>query len=120
MKKYLMTGIAALAMCAAFTSCSHDFDFEQTNSEQAIQNKYEAAFIKAFGEPAPNQDWGFGSASTITRTAYTNSNMWESDGLGVPAAITDREREVVMNWFRTNENPQSETVPSSRRLWVPS
>ena len=24
MKKYLMTGIAAVAMCAAFTSCSHD------------------------------------------------------------------------------------------------
>ena len=26
MKKYLMTGIAAVAMCAAFTSCSHDVD----------------------------------------------------------------------------------------------
>ena len=75
MKKYLMTGIAAVAMCAAFTSCSHDFDFEQTTQEEAIQNKYEAAFIKAFGQPAPDQDWGFGTATTrsLTRAAMPST-----------------------------------------------
>ena len=109
MKQYLMTGIAAIAMCAAFTSCSHDLGFEQMTQEEVMQSKYEAAFIKAFGQPSPDQDWGFGSHST-TRTAYTNSNMWESDGLTVPAAITTREHDVVMEYFRTTPNPRSETV----------
>ena len=68
-----MTGIAAIAMCAAFTSCSHDFDFEQTTQEEAIQSKYEAAFIKAFGQPSPEQDWGFGTTTRgITRGADFN------------------------------------------------
>ena len=116
MKKYLMTGFAALAICAAFTSCSKSGD-DIYNPEAAGQMKadqitqaYNEAFIKYVGGPiASNQDWGFGSNSK-TRTAYTNSNMWEDDGLTVPAAITDREYEVVMNYFRTTPNPESETV----------
>ena len=104
-----MTGIAAVAMCAAFTSCSKDLGFEQMTPEEAVQASYETAFIQAFGQPAPDQDWGFGSRSN-TRTAYTNSNMWESDGLTVPAAITTREHDVVMEYFRTTPNPRSETV----------
>lgn len=111
-----MTGVAALAICAAFTSCSKGGD-DIYNPEAAGQMKadqitqaYNEAFIKYVGGPiASNQDWGFGSNSK-TRTAYTNSNMWESDGLSKPAAITAREYEVVMNYFRTTENPQSETV----------
>ena len=111
-----MTGVAALAICAAFTSCSKSGD-DVYNPEAAGQMKadqitqaYNEAFIKYVGGPiASNQDWGFGSNSK-TRTAYTNSNMWESDGLSVPAAITEREYEVVMNYFRTTRNPQSETV----------
>jgi hypothetical protein len=35
MKKYLMTGIAALALCAGFTSCSHDI--EQLSQEEINQ-----------------------------------------------------------------------------------
>lgn len=64
-----MTGFAAIAMCAAFTSCSHDFDFDQSSVENAVQSKYEAAFIKAFGQPAADQDWGFGTTRGITRGA---------------------------------------------------
>lgn len=74
MKKYLMTGIAALAMCFGFTSCSHDLDsmsqeeIDQLEA-QKIVNSYQKAF-KAYigGEVSPNQTWGFGSvASTRTR-----------------------------------------------------
>ena len=110
MKKYLMTGMAALAICAAFTSCSKDTDVYNPNQKaEDVKLTYDQAFVKVFGQPAADQDWGFGSRSN-TRTAYTNSNMWEDDGLTVPAAITDREYEVVMNYFRTTPNPQSETV----------
>ena len=74
-----MTGIAALAMCFGFTSCSHDIEpasqEDLDNLEaQKIVNDYNQAFIKTFGQPAANQDWGFGSAST--RTALTNNNQW--------------------------------------------
>ena len=79
-----MTGIAAVTMCAAFTSCSHDLGFEQMTQEEAMQSKYEAAFIKAFGQPAPDQDWGFGTTTRgITRGADINmpTNPSFSDNL---------------------------------------
>ena len=74
MKKYLITGITALAICFGFTSCSHDLDslsqdeIDQLEA-QKIVNTYQRAF-KAYigGEVAPTQNWGFGSiASARTR-----------------------------------------------------
>ena len=112
MKKYLMTGIAAIAMCAAFTSCSKDPGFEQTTPEQIAQAQYDAAFIKAFGQPAANQDWGFGSRS-ITRAAgdpeVIKKDMWENDpakidGNAVPADVTTAEAAYVYAWFQKEEN----------------
>jgi hypothetical protein len=77
MKKYLMTGIAALALCAGFTSCSHDL--EPTSQEdinkmeaQKIVDKYNKAFVAVFGQPAASQTWGFGS-STRTRSGNTTA-----------------------------------------------
>jgi hypothetical protein len=112
MKKYLMTGIAAIAMCAAFTSCSKDPGFEQTTPEQIAQAQYDAAFIKAFGQPAANQDWGFGSRS-ITRAAgdpeVIKKDVWENfpdklDGNAVPADVTEAEAAYVYAWFQKEEN----------------
>ena len=107
MKKYLMTGIAAVAMCAAFTSCSHDVDpvsQEDLNKMAAekVVNNYNQAFIATFGQPAANQDWGFGTS--VTRTANTNNNLWFEDkptgyGLQKPADLFPEEIEYVMNWF---------------------
>lgn len=114
MKKYFMTGIAAVAMCAAFTSCSKDPGFEQMNPEQAIQASYEAAFIKAFGQPAPDQDWGFGtttrgltrskednSCGTCIKPDMTNFPNYDTQypNYTTPAPITDGERAYVKQWF---------------------
>lgn len=112
MKKYLMTGIAAVAMCAAFTSCSKDLGFEQMTPEEAVQASYETAFIKAFGQPAPDQDWGFGSRSN-TRTAHTNNNQWFDPnyyGLEKPADLFPEEIEYVMNWFSQEREGHGETL----------
>lgn len=74
-----MTGIAAVAMCAAFTSCSHDIvsaspeDIEMQRAEK-IQNTYNKAFIATFGQPAANQDWGFSSA--LTRSIVPENNNY--------------------------------------------
>ena len=66
MKKYLMTGVAALAFAATLTSCSKAGDlYDEGKVEEqkiaSVTEKYDDAFIKAFGQPAANQDWGFGS-----------------------------------------------------------
>ena len=79
-----MGGIAAVAICAAFTSCSKNnelFDqnaaeqIKQQTSEQKIISDYQTAFENAFGKPASNQDWGLAKYGSIkkagTRAAAT-------------------------------------------------
>ena len=88
MKKYLTTGVAAIAFVAAFTSCSKSTDLydqsavdeknrqEQEKKDQqkemTVNEKYAAAFEKAFGKVGPNVDWGFSSKSSSTR-AFTRA-----------------------------------------------
>ena len=122
MKKYLINGAMALIVGGFIVSCSHD-DISQPATVDQMTKSFDEMFTELYGPIAPNHNWGFETVAAEegedeateteaagTRTAYTNSNMWESDGLTVPAAITPREYEVVMNYFRTTPNPQSETV----------
>jgi len=80
MNNYLMTGVAAIAFLAAVTSCSRSTDLfdqeafdEKNRIEQELQvnERYAAAFEKAFGKVGSNVDWGFSSrnagARAITR-----------------------------------------------------
>ena len=78
-----MSGVAAIAFLAAFTSCSKTTDLydqgavdernrqEQEKKDQQtaakIQETYEEAFENAFGKPNPNHTWGFGNGSANTR-----------------------------------------------------
>lgn len=117
MKKYLMTGMAALAICAAFTSCSKETnvynpDVIQENSVAKIQKDYAEAFVATFGQPDKNQDWGFGTRSK-TRAAgepeVVKKDMWENDptkldGNSVPADVTTAEAAYVYEWFQKEEN----------------
>lgn len=102
MKKYLMTGVAAIALCAAFTSCSKNeelYNPEQIDQMKAeeIYNAYSDAFVEYIGgSVASNQDWGFGSAKT--RGEYANANLWYRD-YEVPANVTDYERTKVTEYF---------------------
>ena len=124
-----MTGIAALAMCAGFTSCSHDLSMptqEDINQyvAQKVTDNYNRAFIDHFGEPSEDQDWGFGSASNaraLTRAnsgenypatsegINANANEWadpnkEFGGWVVPDALTDGQKERVRKYFQANPN----------------
>ena len=73
MKKYLMTGIAALTLAGMFTSCSHDMSLYEGDGTKAVVDKYEQAFVDAYGEPAANQTWGFGSTSAAATRGMTRS-----------------------------------------------
>jgi hypothetical protein len=121
MKKYLMSGIAALAFCAAFTSCSNKedlYDQGQINQNEAekVKANYDAAFIATFGQPAANQDWGFGTRANTRATgefadyhgAYADANMWTYKGFKAPDPLTDGQKLRVQYYFQmtkiTNPN----------------
>ena len=118
MRKYLMTGVAAIALCAAFTSCSKNeelYDQGKVNQISAaqIQESYNQAFIQTFGQPAANQDWGFGSAAALTRSENANANEWADPnkaygGLKVPLPLTDEQKAVVKKYFQTVQKPTYE------------
>ena len=75
MKKYLMTGIAALTLAGIFTSCSHDMDlYSGGDTSKKIIENYENAFVQTFGQPAPTQDWVFGSATVAGTRGMTRAN----------------------------------------------
>ena len=123
MKKYLMTGMAALAICAAFTSCSKDTDVYNQNVVQNIEEQkkqdaleknmekvneqYAAAFVNAFGQVGSNVDWGFGSSiKANTRAANTEHNQWAAVDniykLLVPPALTPGQIQRVKAYFQNN------------------
>ena len=71
MKKYLITSAAALALCGLITSCTHDID--GLTPEESVTATYEKAFITAFGQPAPDQTWGFGTSAASSRAMTRGS-----------------------------------------------
>ena len=116
-----MTGMAALAMCAAFTSCTKDTEFEQLTQAQIDESKYEAAFESRFGKIASNQDWGFGQfrkgASARTREADPRGNMWAQEGWNVPPVITDAQKDIVRRYFQQN-TPLGYNGPGWTNFWI--
>ena len=126
MKKYLMTGIAALTLGGMITSCSHDMDqYTGGNVTENIQKDYETKFVSRFGEPASTQDWGFGSAiagvrggtrsnpgDTYPQTSTginANANEWADPNKGfggwlVPDPLTEGQKERVKAYFQANPN----------------
>ena len=107
MKKYLITGLAAVAISGMFTSCTHDTDAGGSGNLGVVET-YEQAFISRFGTPSPDADWGFGPSTTQagTRTAYTNGNMWASQGWVVPTQLTDEQKSIVRQYFQQVKDPK--------------
>lgn len=78
-----MIGVAALAFAVTLTSCSKAGDlYDESRVEQqkeaTVNEKYAAAFEKAFGKVGPNVDWGFSSKSSSTR-AFTRGVAFSTD-----------------------------------------
>ena len=100
MKKYLMTGIAALAMGSMFTSCSHDMSLYNGDGTKAVVDKYEQAFVDAYGEPAANQTWGFGSTSAagvrgMTRSVPSSPTFKDGDCPSMPTKYKNTLAEAI-------------------------
>ena len=78
MNKIITKGLAAAAIIAGMTSCSHQM--ETWTEAQIDQASYEYAFVKRFGEPSPTQTWGFGDETTraLTRSLETPTVKYAS------------------------------------------
>ena len=106
MKKIFFTGMTAVLLGGAFTSCSHDLDVDRSAMEQSIKATYEQAFVSRFGTPAPNQDWGFGSSQSLARTRGVVASPSVSDaGLTFNAMLTEQGSKI---WASLNSFPSSE------------
>ena len=103
-----MTGVAALAFAATFTSCSKTdlYDENKVNEQKevAVNEKYAAAFEKAFGKVGANVDWGF-SSTAMTRSVDVNGNLWATR-----PAVTAEEAAAVYAWVN---KPKSQIPPES-------
>lgn len=122
-----MTGMAAIAFCAAFTSCSKEIT-PMSEEEmvavgvQKIYSDYEAAFQKVFGTPAAGHTWGFSDAAGTRKAdpgdggAYFGPEQgatYAAMGIVAPDMVSYEEEVFVSNWFKTNKNPQSDEVDLS-------
>lgn len=110
-----MAGMAAIAFCAAFTSCTKSENvYDETRPAQDVIAKYNDAFIKTFGQPARNQDWGFGTIYGKSNTradgefadyvgAYPDANMWTSKGFLAPDPLTHAQKLRAQYYFQMNK-----------------
>ena len=90
MKKYLITGLAAVAISGMFTSCTHDTDAGGSGNLGVVET-YEQAFISRFGTPSPDADWGFGSGATTSR-AGTRAEQF---GFSLPTNPTFKDKDDI-------------------------
>lgn len=111
MKKNLLTGMLA-ASAALFVACSSEKDYYDPNGAVAQKEaQYELAFTKRYGKIASDQDWGFGTASSVkaVRGVDANANLWGTY-VNVPDPLTDAQIKVVSDWFRAHKTPEGIAV----------
>ena len=134
-----MGGIAAVAICAAFTSCSKSNELfdqnaaeqaKQQTSEQKILDSYQKAFENAFGQPGANQDWGlakYGSATNAgTRTITVNGDAYDkfpsADDVAAnfPTAIPEGAVEVaeLFDTYNGQEVPTQWGTTKLDNIWA--
>ena len=120
MKKYLMSGVAAIAFLAAFTSCSKSTDLydagavkEKETQEKTIQKNtsYEEAFTKRYGTIDSNNDWGFGNIGKAkTRSAVEGRANAFSSSFTFPSTpdvslfATEKGNAILITAYQAGEN----------------
>lgn len=121
---------------AVLTACQDYEPFSEAEVAKSVYDRnYNQAFVEAFGEIDPEQNWGFepmpigGVDYDGTRAVNTNSNEWESvfhyvvpgprggetTENGHPwgwaaGDVTNYERAYVYWWFSTHQWPKSLVV----------
>lgn len=103
MKKYLVTGLAAVAISGMFTSCTHENDTAGGSSDLGVVETYEKAFISRFGTPSPDADWGFGPSTTQAGTRSQSNPT-------CPNITQPYNQEWVTSYCETAKEPNAENT----------
>lgn len=116
-----MTGVAALAFAATFTSCSKSDDLYNANAEVENQEKaYSDAFKAKYGDIASNQTWGFNKVRTRTRGCDTDAKLWagkaDYDGIVIPKPINGGDNpneaaEVIAEFSKIRKTKSNVNLP---------
>lgn len=127
MKKITMTGFAAIAFLIAFTGCSKNDLYDQgavdernrqeqekkdQQKELTVNEKYAAAFEKAFGKVGANVDWGFGRQPSSARALTRGKNDYPSKGTLTADGITFPEDCNPSNFIKEEEIPTTSAMPN--------
>lgn len=113
MKKIL----SILAASLFIWSCSSNVDYYNEDViRDNVVNNYNRSFVSTFGQPSPNQDWGFNSK--VTRSANPNSNQWAEQGYNVPGAITQSEIDKVLAVFNQKGEEHYESLVDWEEFFV--
>ena len=95
------------------TSCS-DYDNDYTVN----QIRYEKAFLDAFGEIDPAQDWNLvkqlakqGTRIVVNPNAADSDTEAEKAGVARPKAFTENQRNMVRLYFQNNKYAKGEAYP---------
>jgi hypothetical protein len=93
MRKNLVKGMAALAICAAFASCSKDAGFETPNQFELTKNQYNINFVKKYGAVNPNQTWDFTDLTkSFTRGEATVGSLYLYNGF---KSSVDNDKKII-------------------------
>ena len=112
MKKYLVTGLAAVAISGMFTSCTHDNDSVGGSSDFGVVETYEKAFISRFGTPSPDADWGFGPSTAQAGTRAV-SDYKNYKGTMQPVVWGQDQTDWQWKWM-SYEFPSAPEFPTTR------
>ena len=116
-KKFFVLGTAAMLMVFGFTSCSHDSG--GTDLSQ-VELDYRTSFVNTFGQPAADQDWGFGTEEAnarMTRAIQPSFNFpSDADASKFLASVPAGVEKLTQNVARAN-NYIDETWQGDLNIW---
>lgn len=101
-----MEGLLAIAAIVLFVACKGDiYDTYVSTVESSIVQNYENAFLTRFGQPAPNQDWGFSDNVAGVRGSTRSQASPEVPHLQRPISEAD-----ITAYMETAKDPTSANV----------
>ena len=101
MRKYLVTGLAAVAISGMFTSCTHETGSASDSANLGVVETYEQAFLNRFGTPSPEADWGFGPSTTQAGTRANTRTIQPEHNFANDAIAKPTTTEMASTNFLT-------------------
>lgn len=108
-KKTLALTASALALSTAFVGCTDYIGLAEGELKMMEFNKqYDEEFVKLFGTPNPNQDWGLTELTPIQ----------PSGGIGLRTRAESSQSQVMVNrnqWIERKDDQKYQSLPYHQR-----